>query len=176
MIKKNTFDIPFSGLKLGSHSFNFQIKDSFFEHFDIEQMNNIDININVNLEKKENMLVLDFNLNGNLNLLCDLCTDSFSQNINNKFDLIVRFSDEIFEQDNEEILILPTNEHTLFLDDYFHEFIILSLPNKRVHLEIEECNQEMIKRIEKMTFMSKKEDSIKKIDPRWAGLKNLKTK
>ena len=173
MIKKSKFNLQFSGLKLGVHHFNFQIEDSFFEEIEFEEIQNVDATINVNLEKKESMLILDFNLNGSLDLSCDLCTDIYSQAICNRFHLIVRFSDLISEQDNEELLILPTNEHTLSLDDYFYELIVLSIPNKRVHPEIEQCNKEMINQLERLTAIFEEKDE--EIDPRWADLKKLKS-
>lgn len=174
MMEKKEFTIPFSGLKLGSHCFEFKIEDSFFEDYDLDELNKVDISITVRLEKKANMLVLNFELDGQLELTCDRCTDQFLQKINQKFDLIVRFSDNIDQNDNEELLILSTNEHTVWLENYFHEFVLLSLPTKRAHSEIENCNQEMINKIEELGFQTQEEENI--IDPRWADLKKIKTK
>ena len=174
MTNKKEFEIPFSGLKLGSHSFDFKIEDSFFEDYDLEKLNNVDVSIAVHLEKKANMLVLKFELEGQIALICDRCTDQFIQKINHDFDLIVRFSDIVDESDNEELLILSHNDHTVSLDDYFHEFVLLSLPTKRVHSDIENCNQEIINKIKEMGFDSSEQEE--EIDPRWEDLKKIKTK
>ena len=177
MTEKKQFEIPFSGLKLGSHRFDFKIEDSFFEDYDLEKLNNVDVSIAVYLDKKANMLVLNFELEGQMTLICDRCTDQFIQKINHDFDLIVRFSDIIEESDNEELLILSPNDHTISLDDYFHEFVLLSLPTKRAHSDIEDCNQEMIKKINEMGYYgSEDEEEENEIDPRWADLKKIKTK
>ena len=177
MTEKKQFEIPFSGLKLGSHRFDFKIEDSFFEDYDLEKLNNVDVSIAVHLDKKANMLVLNFELEGQMTLICDRCTDQFIQKINYDFDLIVRFSDIIEESDNEELLILSPNDHTISLDDYFHEFVLLSLPTKRAHSDIEDCNQEMIKKIDEMGYYgSEDEEEENEIDPRWADLKKIKTK
>jgi uncharacterized metal-binding protein YceD (DUF177 family) len=174
MVEKKQFEIPFSGLKLGSHRFDFKIEDSFFEDYDLEKLNNVDVSIAVHLEKKANMLVLKFELEGQIALICDRCTDQFIQKINHDFDLIVRFSDIVDESDNEELLILSHNDHTVSLDDYFHEFVLLSLPTKRVHSDIEDCNQEIINKIKEMGFDSSEQEE--EIDPRWEDLKKIKTK
>ena len=179
MKEKKQFEIPFSGLKLGSHRFDFKIEDSFFEDYDIEKLNEVDVSIAVHLEKKANMLVLKFELEGQMALICDRCTDQFIQKINQDFDLIVRFSDITDQSDNEELLILSHNDHTVSLDDYFHEFVLLSLPTKRTHSNIEDCNQEMISKIDEMGYYSSEQDEQKEeneIDPRWADLKKIKTK
>ena len=38
MVKLTDFQITFSGLKLGSHKFDFQIEDSFFQLFDYAEL------------------------------------------------------------------------------------------------------------------------------------------
>jgi len=177
MTKKKEFYIPFSGLKLGNHCFDFKIKDSFFQDYDLEELNKVDVSIAVHLEKKTNMLILKFELDGLLTLICDRCTDQFIQKINQEFDLIVRFSENINQNNNEELLILSTNEHTIWLDDYFHEFVLLSLPAKRAHSDLENCNQEMIHKINEMSYYSSEDDKEENvINPRWADLKKIKTK
>jgi len=54
------FLIPFSGLKLGKHQFEFQVNNTFFTHFGYDEFNDSNIKMNVVLEKKSNMLELNF--------------------------------------------------------------------------------------------------------------------
>jgi hypothetical protein len=48
--------IPFIGLKLGKHHFEYQISNAFFEIFDYNEYENSDIKVNVVLEKKSTLL------------------------------------------------------------------------------------------------------------------------
>ncbi len=48
------FTIPFVGLKLGKHQFNFELK-AFFEHFEYDEFNDAAINLDVLLEKNEHV-------------------------------------------------------------------------------------------------------------------------
>ncbi len=48
----NEFLIPFIGLKLGKHQFDFNINKTFFEDFDYHEFENCDIKVAVVLEKK----------------------------------------------------------------------------------------------------------------------------
>lgn len=48
----NEFLIPFIGLKLGKHPFEFQINQAFFEKFEYHEYENCAIQVNVILEKK----------------------------------------------------------------------------------------------------------------------------
>ena len=50
------FTIPFIGLKLGEHRFNFEIANTFFEHFGYEEFRHSNIKLDVLLDKKTTLL------------------------------------------------------------------------------------------------------------------------
>ena len=52
----NEFLIPFIGLKLGKHQFEYQISKAFFEHFEYDEFESANIKVNIVLEKKNTML------------------------------------------------------------------------------------------------------------------------
>ena len=109
MNKRKEFLIPFTGLKLGKHHFEYQISNAFFEIFDYNEFQNSDIKVNVVLEKKSTMLELIFKHKGSVNVPCDLTNEDFDLPIKGKMKLIVRFGD-VYNNDNEELLILPHGE------------------------------------------------------------------
>ena len=81
MKRKSDYTIPFAGLKIGSHLFDFEIDDSFFEELDYSLIQKGAIHVSINLEKKESMLILLFNLKGIVEAECNLCTDPIDFNI-----------------------------------------------------------------------------------------------
>ena len=173
MVKSKDFEIQFSALKLGSHQFNFDIGDSFFTLFDYSEIEKASISTSINLVKKATLLQLNFAITGHLTLACDRCTEDYQQEINQHFELIVKFSDILESVESDEILILSSNEHTLSLARYIYEFVHLSLPSKRTHQSLNECNPEMLEHIEQMRLAEEIDETI---DPRWENLKQLKTK
>ena len=173
MVKSKDFEIQFSALKLGSHQFNFDIEDSFFKMFDYSEIEKANISTSINLVKKATLLQLDFAITGYLTLACDRCTEDYLQEINQHFELIVKFSDILESVESDEILILSSNEHTLSLARYIYEFAHLSLPTKRTHQSLQECNPKMLEYIKQMGLTEDFDDTI---DPRWENLKQLKTK
>ena len=44
--------IPFLGLKIGKHQFDYQVDNTFFAHFDYDEFNNASVKVNIILEKK----------------------------------------------------------------------------------------------------------------------------
>ena len=173
MFKSKDFEIQFSALKLGRHQFNFDIEDSFFTLFDYSEIEKANIKTSITLLKKATLMQLDFAINGHLTLACDRCTEDYQQEINQHFELIVKFSDIIESVENDEILILSSNEHSLSVARYIYEFAHLSLPSKRTHQSLDECNPEMLEQIKQLGFTQEINETI---DPTWENLKQLKIK
>lgn len=166
MDRLKEYKIPFIGLKEGIHEFDFQLGPEFFEEFEFSDFDRGIVDIHVILDKKSNMLVLDFELHGNVEMICDRCGNDVTVDIEDEEKLIVKFGDKTGSTD-EEILVLGPNEHEIKLSQYFFEFIELALPAKRVHEDINDCDQEVVKRLSS-------EDDTDDTDPRWDALKNLK--
>ncbi|QBN19081.1 YceD family protein [Flavobacterium nackdongense] len=181
MNKTKEYLIPFIGLKLGKHHFEYQIHKAFFEIFDYQEFNNSDIKVNVVLEKKNNFLELAFKHKGTVNVPCDMTNEEFDLPVKGKMKLIVRFGDA-FNNDNEELLILPHGEFQIDISQYIYEMIVLSVPLKRIHPGIKDgsLQTEALTKLKEMTVKEvkkehKKEENKENIDPRWDKLKQLLT-
>lgn len=178
MSKTKEFLIPFVGLKLGKHHFDYQINNEFFENFDYDEFQNSDIKVSLDFEKKDTMLELNFKHKGTVNVPCDLSGEDFDLPIKGKMTLIVRFGDE-FNNDNEELLILPHGEFEIDVAQYIYEMIVLSVPQKRIHTGIKDgtLKSDALDKLEELTVKEQKEESKKEedIDPRWDKLKQLLT-
>ena len=172
MVKLTDFQIAFSGLKLGSHQFDFQIEDTFFQLFDYAELKSAQISTIILLQKKSNMLELEFQIKGNVTLACDNCNEDYTQGVEGNYKQIVKFSDRAeIEETDDEIIILPTNEHTLEVAHQLYELIHLSLPSRRIHANEANCNQEVLEKLKKLAYQ---EPEI--ADPRWLALQKLKNK
>ncbi|HAO14122.1 MAG TPA: hypothetical protein DDY16_08765 [Tenacibaculum sp.] len=171
------FNISFIGLKQGSHLFEYQISKKFFDAYNFDEFNNCNIAVNVNLAKKSTFLELDFNIKGFVNIPCDITSELFDQEIKGDLHLIVKFGHE-FNDDNEDVLIIPHEEYQINVSQYIYELIILSVPSKRVHPKVLDgtMKSETLEKLEELKIKdnnpNKKQDST---DPRWDKLKDLLT-
>ena len=178
MNKTKEYLIPFVGLKLGKHHFEYQVSNAFFEIFDYHEFQNSDIKVNVVLEKKSTMLELGFKHKGTVNVPCDMTDEEFDLPIKGNMKLIVRFGD-VFNNDNEELLILPHGEFQMDIAQYIYEMIVLSVPLKRIHPGIKDgsLQTEALTKLKELTVKELKKENKKEenIDPRWDKLKQLLT-
>ena len=168
--------IPFVGLKIGKHQFDYQIDNTFFKNFDYDEFNDVSVKVDIVLEKKSTMLELDFKHKGTVNVPCDVSGEEFDLPIKGKFKLLVKFGDE-FNDENEELLILPHGEFQFSVAQYIYETIVLSVPLRRVHPGIKDGSlTEVIQKLESLAPKEgKAEEQKDDIDPRWENLKKLLT-
>ncbi|MCK0161273.1 YceD family protein [Allomuricauda sp. F6463D] len=175
MMKLKEYFIPFSGLKLGEHKFVYDIDNAFFESFDYQEFNGASVRIDAILEKMSTMMELQINAKGTINVDCDLTGESFDQPIDSNLKLVVKFGDE-YNDENDEILIIPHGEHQFNIAQYIYEMLVLAAPRKRVHPGVEDGTlQSDI--LDKLEELQPKENtkSIEETDPRWDDLKKLLT-
>lgn len=171
------FTIPFVGLKEKTHHFEFEIGESFFEHFEYEEFNSVNVMVDLALNKKSTFLELHFKAKGSVNINCDLTNEPFDQKIKNAFDLVVKFGDE-YNDENTDILIVPHGTYEINIQQYVYELIVLAVPLKRVHPGVKDgtLKSDILKKLEELSPTVKKEQKADEdIDPRWNTLKKLLT-
>ena len=170
------FTIPFVGLKEGKHHFSFEIIKTFFDYFGYDEFNDTAITVAMLLNKKSTMMELEFDARGTINVNCDLTNEPYDQQIEADLKLIVKFGEE-FNDENEEILILPHGEYEVNVQQYIYEMIVLAKPSKLIHPGIEDgtLDTEILSKTEEYTIIKNTEEVNEDIDPRWNKLKNLLT-
>ncbi|RAR49823.1 uncharacterized metal-binding protein YceD (DUF177 family) [Flavobacterium lacus] len=173
----NEYLIPFIGLKQGKHQFDYQIDKTFFDRFEYDEFESCNVKVDVVLEKKSTMLELHFKHKGTVHVPCDLTGEPFDLPIKGKINVVVQFGDA-FNNENEELLILPHGEHQVDVSQYIYEMIVLSIPLKRIHPGVKDgtLKSEAIEKLQALTVKAKKEETkSEETDPRWDQLKKLLT-
>ena len=175
MIKHKEYTIPFSGLKEGKHKFKYSIENKFFVSFGYDEFNAANINLELVLNKQATMLELDLKGKGTVNVDCDLTGESYDQPISSHLELVVKFGEE-FNNEDDEILIIPHGAHQINVAQYIYEMLVLAVPSKRIHPGVLDGSLEsdILKKLEEL----QPKETIKnkdKTDPRWDALKNLLT-
>ena len=161
------FRIPFSGLALGHHALKFRVNDAFLETFAYDELFDCKIDVEIDLERTERFLKLDFHFSGTCFVSCDRCLDALEVPIDSEESLIVNFgNDNDFES---EVWTISSKEHELNLDNFVYETLVLLRPFSVMHA-IENCNPKMIAKLQAPALSASEED------PRWDALKVLKDK
>ena len=174
-MKHKEFNIPFSGLKQGRHHFEYQIDNAFFEEFGFDEFNSSQIQAIAVLDRMSTMMELEISATGYVNVACDLTNEPYDQPIEGSLKLVVKFGEE-FNDEDDEILVLPHGEHQFNIAQYVYEMLVLSVPSKRIHPGVADgtLSSQVLDKLEELQ-PGEMGDEQEETDPRWDALKNLLT-
>lgn len=168
------YKIQFAGLSIGSHDFEFEIDDSFFETLDYSEVKKGNIHVAIKLLKQSTMLVLEFTLSGTVRLNCDRCGELFDLPVKGENRLIVKLGGSDTSAEDDDIVTVGPTEHEIELSQYIYEYIALSIPIRRIHPDDANgnsgCDPKVIEKLNDFLVDEPEQTS----DPRWDQLKNIK--
>lgn len=174
------FDISFIGLKEGIHQFEYTIDKKFFDFFNYDEFYDSNVKVIVSFLKNTTIFELDFAFSGWVEVACDVTTELFHQPIEADIHLIVKFGDE-YNDENEELLIIPHSENKMNVAQYIYEAIVLAVPIKRIHPGVIDgsLHSEVLEKLKEFEIKDEdqeeeqQENKTKENDPRWNKLKNI---
>lgn len=169
------YSIPFSGLKQGKHGFKYRVDNAFIQSFGFQEFNEVSVDLLVLLDKQSTMLEFEFQATGTVNVDCDLSREPYDQPIKTSLNLVVKFGDEYNDED-DEILIVPHGEHQVNIAQYVYEMLVLAVPAKRIHPGVLDgsLRSELLEKLEELKPGEPK-NKEEGTDPRWDALKNFLT-
>ena len=168
------YSIPFTGLALGKHQFDFDITDSFFDEFEYSLVKKADLKCRVELEKQETLMILNFDIKGEIQTTCDKCLSEFPEKLDLHEQQIAKFSDEEISED-DEIITLGKNDHEIMLAGLIYEYINVAVPFIAVCNDpgnTPYCDKDMLDNLNKLSANNDEQDE--QADPRWDALKKIK--
>ncbi len=171
MSSQSFYNIAFRGLSQGKHIFEYKIGGKFFSEFEDSIVEEGNVNVCLILEKQSSLLILNFDIEGQVKVQCDRCLEMYDQIINGSDQVFVKFGDKEFE-DGDDVIWVSANDNQLNVAQLIYEFICLAVPIKRIHPEDENgnstCDPQMIEKLDK--YIIKDEG---KNNPTWNDLKKL---
>ena len=113
------------------------------------------------------MFELEYKINGNINLICDICASEYSQKIENYFTQIVKFSNKSIVSSDDDIIFIDANKTSLDISHYLYELISVSIPAKRIHKNKKDCDQNVLNKLTSFETTKKGavQDTTSKIYP-----------
>lgn len=164
------YSLPIQGLKTGVHHFKFEVDDAFFAQFEDSPVTSGKVLFDLELDKRPDMMLFNFLMEGAVKAECDRCTASIDLPIENEQQLIVKFGEEAMETEDEEVIFIYRDAPAFNVAPYLYEMVVLALPITNTY-DCENdaeppCNFEVLKHL-KTASDEGKTSSV------WDSLKNL---
>ncbi|WP_375585284.1 DUF177 domain-containing protein [Cyclobacterium xiamenense] len=175
------FDIDIIRLKEGEHLFHFEIGEEFLAHFEKikEVVHAAAIQVEVRLDKRINLIEVDFDVKGTVGLTCDRSLEKFDQGVDVQHKILYKYGEEEKEI-NEEVFLITKDTPAINVAQLMYEFILLAIPAKKIHpdhrIEGEEAEEEDGWIVYEAGDEENEDDTNKaEQNPFWEALKNLKS-
>jgi uncharacterized metal-binding protein YceD (DUF177 family) len=161
------------GLSKNVHLFHFELREDFFERYGKEVLSKGDFEAQVSVDKRETFIEVDFKISGHTELICDRSLEPFEHKLNLDRKVIFKYGEEP-QEITDEIVIITRDQDHLDLGQYMYEFIVLSIPIKKLHpdLKDEDDDDSDVKIV--YSTSTENEEKEHEMDPRWEKLKKLK--
>ncbi|HNE28256.1 MAG TPA: DUF177 domain-containing protein [Saprospiraceae bacterium] len=167
------YSIPIQGLKIGIHRFHYELDRAFFRHFEASLVSEGLITFDLTLDKRPDMLVLDFELTGHVQAECDRCTAPIQLPIDDSRQLLVKYGEAEGEEE-DEVVFIPRETSDFNVGQYLYEFTVLALPITNTYDCQSEanppCNTDVLQRLNQEADDNQQGDSV------WDALKDLNNK
>ncbi len=175
MEKRSDFVIPFAGLSMGEHHFDYQINDSFFKGYEHPLLERAQVKVHVTFLKSAHNLQLTFQFKGSIRVECGRCLEEFDLPLDVEKHLLVRqVSGEAEEVVDEEVLNISDRDQTLDLAQHLYDYLSLQVPLNPIHPDDAkgepECDPKVMELLNKVTVNPPSSQD----DPRWDALRKIK--
>ena len=170
------FTIPFAGLNLGTHHYDFDVDQKFFAHFEYSDFHQSAVHVDAVLEKKATLLEFTLTFDGTVNVSCDRTNEPFDLPIHGQYHFVVKFG-EAYDDQQDDLLVLPHGSYQVNIQQFVYETIVFAVPAKRIHPGIIDgtLESEVLNKLEELSLTTEQESEQSEVDPRWDNLKKLLT-
>lgn len=143
------FLLPVKGLGDGPHEFRWTLDDQFFQAFEDSPLEQAQIELILELDKRPDLLVFEFSFAGYVVTECDRCLAPIQLPMTGQNRLVVKYSREDKESDDADVIYIHPETDKLNIAPFAYEYALLALPIIKVYdCEAEEeppCDEEMLK-------------------------------
>lgn len=142
----NAYVVAFAGLALGEHQFAYELDNSFFAVRPYSPVQEGLIRIEAELNRQETLLEFKFALEGKAMSSCDRCLEPLEVSISAEAHLTVKLvekpTETIVQTDDEDVILMDINAHSIDLGNYFYEYALLAVPShlRCADLKTEGCS------------------------------------
>ena len=174
------YTINFASLADGIHEFDYYINDKFLGHFEDSLLHTADIKVLLKMYKTLHCLELEFDIDGVAQVPCDVCAEIFDLPIKGEEKILVKIVTEVpSENDELNVVYIPSSDHAISVAQMIYEAIILSMPMRKVHPLDENgnptCNPDVIAYLDQsQQNLEQETEENNTSNPIWDELKKFK--
>ena len=124
----------------GHHEYEMKVDGDFFAARDNDDVKEADVTAYVDIDVRHGAYKIGITCQGWIDVPCDRCLDPMRLEVDDDYDVTVRYGEEYDEKD--DLITIPEDEVDFDLAPLIADTVLLSIPLRHVHPD-GECNPEM---------------------------------
>ena len=182
--KLSAYKLQLKGMPIGTQQFRLVADSDFFKGMESDEIRGGNVDVAISVTKKAESYDIAIQCTGVITIGCDRCLDDMEHTVDAGYHIAVKYG-ESYNDDNDELLIIPESENQLDVASMVYDTIALTIPLMHVHPE-GKCNKEMAEKLkqhsaqiaedEETDYESSDDDETEQndnYDPRWKALRDL---
>ena len=183
--KFSAYKIQLKSMPEGVHKFDFHLEKQFFLDMESTDVRDADLDVALTVTHRNGLYALDFEIKGEVTLICDRCLDELQWPIETTYNVSVKYGDQ-YNDDSDELLEIPETDNDLNVAYMIYDTVALNIPIKHVH-PLGKCNRAMssLLRRHRSPGLADPDDAMDLLDdeaddsgdaptdPRWDALKDF---
>ena len=163
-MKLSDLNIDFIKFKNEKDSFSFKLNDTFFSLKENSLYDSCEIDLQVECEKSDSTIKIDYAFDGFVSTICDRCLNSIKVAIKADYQERLKLTSDIELLESEDPY-LSVNHQVYNIYDTVYEQICLNMPTRKI------CETSLSQEKCELNYQSDDQDTP--VDERWAELKKL---
>lgn len=141
MASEGLYRLYLRDLPEGVFEVSYLLDDEFIARGKAFELYGGEVEVVLNGTRAGEVFHVSFSLKGEVDTPCTRCEEPLRYPLSESFQMVIKLG-EVYADDGDQELIVPRTSPTLELDDLLYNFLVLSLPLRRVHPD-GECTAEV---------------------------------
>ncbi len=168
MGKFSAYKVQLASLPDGSYEQDFHIDMDFFKNMENSDILSCDVDVKLNMVKKNDAYDMTFHCSGMMEIPCDRCLDPLPHPIDTEYHVVVKYG-EAYDDGADNLLVIPYSNAYLNVAYILYDTLLLTIPLRHVH-PLGKCNRAMVSALHKHRSNTDDEEVNEAMDEVDAGI------
>jgi len=141
MGKFSQFKLQLKSMPEGIDREEYHLDKSFFVNMESDGVRDADLTVVLTTNHHAGVYDLQFQITGNITLLCDRCLDDMVLPLETGYHITVKYG-EYYNDESDDLLEIPESDNYLNVAYMIYDTVMLAIPIKHVH-PLGKCNRAM---------------------------------
>ena len=125
--------LPIGGMEIGIHQYQFKVDDYFLSHCGGSPYTSADVGVNINIDRRQSLYVLDVSLSGLTSCSCDRCTVAIQLPIEIDHQVILKFQEGMEAKSTDDVIYLEPGQKNFSVVNLLYDLFVLAIPIMKVY-------------------------------------------